>query len=100
MFVAGNFIIALARVLDLLLNVLWWLILIRALISWVSPSPFNPIVQFLYRTTEPILEPIRRLLPMSRMDFSPLVVFVIVIFLQNFLINTLFDIGLRLRMSG
>jgi len=100
MFVAGNFIIATARVLDLILGLLMWLILIRALISWVSPSPYNPIVQFLYRTTEPILEPLRRFLPMTAIDFSPILAFVIIIFLQNFLVTTLTDIGLRLRFSG
>jgi len=99
MFIIGNLMIASARVLDLILSALWWLILIRALISWVSPNPFNPIVQFLYRTTEPILQPIRRYLPMSGIDFSPLVAFIIIIFLQGFLINTLLDLGYRLRMG-
>jgi len=97
MFAIGNFIIALSRVVDLLLTALWWLILIRALVSWVSPSPYNPIVQFLYRTTEPILEPIRRFLPMRGIDFSPLVAFLIIMFLRAFLVTTLYDLGVRLR---
>jgi YggT family protein len=52
-----------------------WIIIARALISWVSPDPFNPIVRFLYRATEPVLRPIRRRMPMMQMglDLSPLV---------------------------
>ena len=63
MFVLGNFVDALASVVNILLTIMYWLILIRALISWVNPDPFNPIVQFLMRVTEPLLEPVRRLLP-------------------------------------
>ena len=97
MFVMGNFIIALAQVIDLLLTVLYWLILARAIISWVSPDQFNPIVQFLYRTTDPILEPIRRLLPTMGIDISPILAFLGIMFLQSFLVRTLVDLGSRLR---
>ncbi len=57
-FVLSNFVVACARMVELLLSILYWLILIRALISWVNPDPFNPVVQFLSRVTEPILQPI------------------------------------------
>jgi YggT family protein len=97
MFIVGNFVIALARMLDLILSVLYWLILIRAFISWVNPDPFNPIVQFLYRTTEPILDPIRRILPPMGIDLSPLLAFFVLIFVKSFLIATLFDIGVRFK---
>jgi len=97
MFVMGNFIMALAQIVDLLLTVLYWLILIRAIISWVSPDPSNPIVQFLYRTTDPILDPIRRILPFSGIDISPIIAFFGIIFLQSFLVRTLVDLGSRLR---
>lgn len=97
MFIFGNFVVAVARMVDLLLGVLYWLILIRALISWVNPDPFNPIVQFLYRTTEPILTPLRRILPAMAIDISPLVAFFAIMFLKSFLVATLFDIGMRLR---
>lgn len=97
MFIFGNFVVAVARMVDLLLGVLYWLILIRALISWVNPDPFNPIVQFLYRTTEPILTPLRRILPVTAIDISPLVAFFAIMFLKSFLVTTLLDIGLRLR---
>ena len=88
---------ACAKMAELLLTVLYWLILVRALISWVNPDPFNPVVQFLTRTTEPILQPIRRLLPPMGIDISPVIAFLAIIFLKSFLVATLFDIGMRLR---
>jgi YggT family protein len=97
MFIVGNFVIAIAKVLAIVLNVYYWLILIRALLSWVNPDPFNPIVQFLYRATEPVLEPIRRLLPPMGIDFSPLIAFLVILFLQNFLIASLFRLGWQLQ---
>jgi YggT family protein len=97
MFVLSNFFIATAKVADIILSVMYWLILIRALISWVNPDPFNPVVQFLYRTTEPLLHPIRRFLPAMGIDLSPIIAFVLIIFFKSFLVATLHDIGLRLR---
>ena len=97
MFVLGNFVDALASVVSILLTIMYWLILIRALISWVNPDPFNPIVQFLMRTTEPVLEPVRRLLPPLPVDISPIIVFFIIIFLQKFLVPSLYDLAIRLH---
>jgi YggT family protein len=98
MFVLGNFFIALAKVLDYGLTIFYWLMLARVLISWVNPDPYNPIVQFLYRITEPVLEPIRRRMPMMAVDFSPIIAFVAIMFLQSFLVRTIFDLGVRLRL--
>lgn len=98
MFLIANLIVAIARVIEIFLGIFWWLLLIRVLVSWVSPSPFNPLVQFLYRTTEPILDPIRRFLPtMGMVDFSPIIAFILIVFLQSFLVKSLFDIAYRLR---
>ncbi len=97
MFVLGNLVITIAQLVSIILTALYWLILIRALISWVSPDPYNPIVRFLYQVTEPILEPIRRFLPVSGMDFSCLVAFLAIFVLRSFLVQTLFDIGSRLK---
>jgi len=97
MFVLANFVDALASIVNILLTIMYWLILIRALISWVNPDPFNPIVQFLMRVTEPILEPVRRLLPPLPIDISPIIVFFIIIFLQRFLVTTLYDLATRLQ---
>jgi len=100
MFVYGNFLIAAAQIVDIVLTVYYWLILVRALISWVSPDPFNPIVQFLYRVTEPVLEPVRKILPAGMrmgLDISPIIVFLAIFFLKSFLVATLMETGLRLK---
>ncbi len=97
MFVLSNFFIALAKATDLIFEVMKWFILIRALLSWVNPDPFNPIVQILHRMTEPILSPIRRILPPMGIDLSPMIAFIVILFLKAFLVQTLFDIGLRVR---
>ena len=87
----GNFIIALAKVIDIVLTVYMWIIVARALISWVNPDPYNKIVIFLYRVTEPVLRPIRRIIPRHNLpiDFAPLVVLLVIIFLQYFLVQTM-----------
>lgn len=99
MFIAGNFLGALAGVLNMVLWVYMWIIIARALVSWVNPDPWNPIVQFLHRATEPVLAPIRRRLPTWRsgIDFSPLVAILIIYFAQAFLVSSLRDLAWRLR---
>ena len=97
MFLLGNLFIALAGILDIVLTALYWLILVRALVSWVNPDPFNPIVQLLHQATEPILEPIRRFLPPSGIDFSPLVAFLVIYAARAFLVKSLLDIGYRFQ---
>jgi YggT family protein len=97
MFVLGNFIGALASLINIILTVMFWLIAIRALISWVNPDPFNPIVQFLMRVTEPVLEPIRRFLPSMGLDISPMIAALIIWFLRSFLVASLYDLALRLQ---
>lgn len=94
MFVFGNFLIALGQVLNIALTIYLWVVIIRALISWVSPDPYNPIVQFLHRVTDPVLRPIQRALPMAGgVDFSPIVLILGIYFLQVFLVNTLIQFG-------
>jgi len=97
MFVLGDFINALAWLVNYLFFIMQCLIFIRALISWVSPDPFNPLVQFLMRVTEPVLEPIRRLLPAMGIDLSPIIAFFIIRFLQMFLVPSLYDLAMRLH---
>ncbi len=99
MFLLGNFIEGLAKVLDMFLTIYIWIIVIRALISWVNPDPYNPIVQFLYRVTEPVLRPIRRWLPFRNIgiDFSPIVVIAVIIFIQTFVVQSLIQLALRLK---
>jgi len=86
--VGGAFAGAVLQVVFAILSVIKWLVIIAAVISWVSPDPRNPIVQFLYRTTEPILRPFRRLLPPSRtggIDLSPILVILLILFIEVFL---------------
>ena len=100
MFILSNLLIAMARILDIVFTILYWLILIRALISWVNPDPYNPIVQFLYKTTEPILYPIRKLLPFTLrfgIDISPIIAFLGIMFLKSFLVETLLDLATKFR---
>ncbi|MEJ2136288.1 MAG: YggT family protein [Desulfofustis sp.] len=91
MFVASNFLLALAGIVDFLLTAYMWVIIGRAVISWVNADPYNPIVRFLYEITEPVLGRIRRVIPVSMgsIDFSPVIVIVIILFLQSFLVPTM-----------
>ncbi len=86
--VGGAFGTAVLTVIFAILSVIKWLVIIAAVISWVSPDPRNPIVQFLYRTTEPILRPFRRLLPPARtggIDLSAILVILLILFVEIFL---------------
>ena len=99
MFILGNFLSATAQVLKIVLELYMWVIIIRALLSWVSPDPYNPIVQFLNSITEPVLYRVRQLIPMSSIgvDFSPIVVILVIIFLQSFLVNSIGMLATRLQ---
>jgi YggT family protein len=94
-FVVREFLMAVAWLLEYVLWAYMWIIIIRALLSWVNPDPWNPIVRFLYQVTEPVLRPIRRRLPMSGIDFSPIVVILVIYFLQRFLVRVLVETALR-----
>ena len=95
----GTLILALANLLHIVLMAYLLIIIARALISWVSPDPFNPIVRFLYRMTEPVLRPIRRRLPDFQigLDLSPIVVIIAIQIVDNYIVPELFALGLSLR---
>jgi YggT family protein len=98
MFVAGNFLLAVARLLELAINAYIWIIIARAIISWVNPDPYNPIVRFLYRVTEPVLRPVRHRMPIAMgLDLSPMVVILVLYFLDWFLVSSLRDLAVGLR---
>lgn len=98
MFAIGNILQGVAYVLDTVLYIYMWLIIIRALLSWVSPDPFNPIVQFLGRATDPVLYTIRRRVgAVGGLDVSPILAILLIIFLQYAVVATIRDIGLRLH---
>jgi YggT family protein len=97
-FVARNVLQGLATVLDYVLWLYMWVIIARALISWVNPDPWNPIVRFLQRATEPVLHPIRRRMGWGLgIDFSPIIAILIIVFLQVALVQTLRDLALRMH---
>ncbi len=93
-----NIIIGFTKVLDIVLDLYKWVLIIRALISWVNPDPYNPIVQVLTRVTEPVLAPIRKLVPPYKVgiDFSPLIAILAIIFLQYALIQNLYALARKL----
>ena len=98
MFLVGNLFHALAYILDTLLTIYMWIVIISALISWVNPDPYNPIVRFLYSVTEPVLRPIRRRLGFSMgLDISPMIVILAIMFIKYFIVASLFDIASRMR---
>ena len=98
MFVVGNTLLGIATVLDYALTFYTWIVIARALISWVNPDPWNPIVQFLTRVTEPVLAPIRRRLGWGMgVDLSPLVVIVAIWFLQIAVVQSIKDLAVRMN---
>jgi len=98
MFILVNFLNGIAQVLDILLTLYMWMIIGRAIISWVSPDPYNPIVRFLYQATEPVLYQVRRYLPFfGGIDLSPIVVILLIVFIKAALINSLYQLAFRFR---
>ena len=99
MFIFNNFLIAIAKVLDIVLTIFMWIVIARAVLSWVSPDPYNPIVRFIHKVTEPVLYQIRRRIPVSfgGIDFSPIIILLAVIFLQQFVVQSLHQFAMTLR---
>jgi YggT family protein len=96
MFVIGNFLKAVAVVLHYVLNFYMWIIIARAVLSWVNPDPYNPIVNFIHNVTEPVLYRIRIIafrikIPVNfgGIDFSPIIVILCIIFLDLFVVDSL-----------
>lgn len=99
MFIVGNVLLGLAFVLDTVLFVYMWIMMIRVLISWVNPDPWNPIVQFLARVTDPVLIVIRRRVGTLQgdIDISPFLAILLIVFLQYAVVSTIRELGMRLQ---
>jgi YggT family protein len=99
MLVFRNLLIAVATVLEYVLVFFMFITIARAVLSWVSPDPYNPIVRFIHNVTEPVLYQIRKRLPMmyGGIDFSPIIVILIIIFLRIFLVDSLQGLAESLR---
>jgi YggT family protein len=83
-----------ARLTSLVLTLLFWAILIRAILSWVQPDPRNPIVQLLDRVTGPILYPLQRIIPpLGGIDLSPLVAMLLIELIKGLLVNAILNLG-------
>ena len=101
MFIIANFLNAVAYVLEFALNIYMYIIIARAILSWVNPDPYNPIVNFLYRVTDPVLYRVRRMLPdMGGLDLSPLIVLLAIFFMQKFLVSSIFELVNRLKFGS
>ena len=98
MFIIANLLQAIATVLNYALTIYMWIVIARAVLSWVNPDPYNPIVRFLHSVTDPVLNRVRRRIPlfMGGIDFSPILVILVIIFLQVFLVQSLIELAARL----
>lgn len=99
--ILSNLLLAIGKILQMLFSLMILIVIIRALISWVNPDPYNPIVRFLTATTDPLLEPIRQRLPSTGMfDLSPIVLLALLMFGQYFLVQTLLDFSSELKIEA
>ena len=91
MYIVGYFLMAVANVLNFVLLFFMWIVIARAILSWVNPDPYNPIVRFIHNVTEPVLSQVRKKLPINfgGIDFSPIIVILIIYFLRDFVVNSL-----------
>jgi YggT family protein len=95
MFIIGYFILAVAKIIDFVMLFFMIMVIARAVLSWVSPDPYNPIVRFIHNVTEPVLYHIRIRLPVvfGGIDFSPILVFLAIMFIREFIVNSLFRLS-------
>lgn len=102
MFIFANLLLAIANILDIVLTLYMWIVIISALISWVNPDPYNPIVRFLRAVTEPLYRPIRRIIGyrLGIIDISPMVIILAIIFVKYFFIGSLIEFAYKLKRGG
>jgi YggT family protein len=94
----GNFLLAIAKLINVVLSAYIWIVIARAVLSWVNPDPYNPIVRFLHQVTDPVLMRIRRYVPiMGGLDLSPMILILAIVFLQSFLVPTLNQLAMTLQ---
>ena len=100
MFVIGNFLIAVATILDIILGLLLLLILVYVVISWLNADPYNPIVSFVNQCVEPLLRPLRSRIPRGPLDWSAFLASLIIIFTQILVVGSIRDFGYRLKANN
>jgi YggT family protein len=100
MFVFGNLFSGIATVLDIVLNVYFWVIFARAILSWIRPDPYNPIVKIIYGLVDPVTYRISKIIPtrIGMIDMAPFLLMLLIILLQKVLVKTLFDLGAKIQL--
>ena len=100
--VLSTFIQALAQILSMVINLYIWVVIIAALISWVRPDPYNPIVQILYKLTEPLYAKIRRVIPtiIGGVDLTPILVILALKFIDSFVVQLLFSLASQVQRNS
>lgn len=98
MLIFANFIRAIAQVIDIGLTVFMWIVIARAILSWVSPDPYNPIVRFIHQVTDPVLYQVRKRIPtvFGGIDVSPIIVLLGIVFLRIFIVESLVGLSMKL----
>ncbi|MGD2270088.1 MAG: YggT family protein [Desulfobacterales bacterium] len=91
MYVVGYLLMAVANIMNFILWAFMWIVIARAILSWVSPDPYNPIVRFIHNVTEPVLYQIRTRVPVNfgGIDLSPIIVILVIYLIQNWIIKSL-----------
>lgn len=96
----ANLLLGIAEVLNALITIYMIIVVVAALITWVQPDPYNPIVRFLRSVTEPVFYRVRRWLPFvyaSGFDFSPVVVVLGLMFIKYVVVYSLFELAIQIR---
>ncbi len=97
MFVFGELLSSLAMLMGMIFKLVYFVLVVRMLLSWVNPDPYNQMVRIIYRVTEPILAPFRRIIPpMGMVDISPIVVFLLLSFIEKFVVGVLLQLSSRI----
>ncbi len=97
MFVFGELLSSLAMLMGMIFKMVYFVLIVRMMLSWVNPDPYNQIVRLIYRITEPILAPFRRIIPpMGMIDISPIVVFLLLSFIERLVVGILLQLSSRI----
>ena len=94
MFILGNFLIAIGRVLHIVIYFFYFVIIIAAVLSWLRPNPYHPVINIIYRLSDIIVNPIRRFVPpLGFVDISPFITLLILYFIDLFIVRSIIQLG-------
>lgn len=102
MFIFANLLLAIAQILNIALTAYMWIVIISAVVSWVNPDPYNPIIRFLRAVTDPVYRPVRRIIGyrLGPIDISPMIVILAIIFVKKFFVSSLIEFAYKLKTGG